>query len=120
MTDTASVTYLVTLDQTEWEIIESLITDVNERLDYLVRHPSARSVDERKEDIADSVRIDKLWQKLRHRVSTARQMFVLDEQDYQAYVDIVAFGHGLAGRNEVTHPLLTAKQQADRLTGLRA
>ena len=42
------------------------------------------------------------------------------EQDYQAYADIVAFGHGLAGRNEVTHPLLTAKQQADRLAGLRA
>lgn len=120
MNDTATVTYLVTLDQTEWEIIESLIADVTDRLDYLMRHPSSRSVDERKEDIADTVRIDKLWQKLRHRVSDARQMFVLDEQDYQAYVDVVAFGHGLAGRDEVTHPLLTAKQQADRLAGLRA
>ena len=53
-------------------------------------------------------------------VVSGRFLFVLDEQDYQAYVDIVAFGHGLAGRNEVTHPLLTAKQQADRLAGLRA
>jgi ATP:corrinoid adenosyltransferase len=118
MTDTATVTYLVTLDRTEWEIIDSLIADVTDRLDYLVRHPSARSIDERQEDIADSVRIDKLWQKLRHRASDARQMFVLDEQDYEAYLDIIAFGHGLAGRDLVTHPLLTAKQQAERLTRL--
>ncbi len=118
MTNTADVTYLITLDRTDWELLESLIADVNDRLDLLIRQPAERTVAERQEDIADSVRIDKLWQKLRHRASDARQVFALDAQDHQAYLDVLQFGHGLANKNEVLHPMLTAKQQADRITRL--
>ena len=60
MTNTADVTYLITLDRTDWELLESLIADVNDRLDLLIRQPAERTVAERQEDIADSVRIDKL------------------------------------------------------------
>ena len=111
----ASVTYLVTLDQTDWEMVETILNELTARLEQLVQSPAERSPDDRQQDIADINRVDRIRAKLSPRLSPAPTMYPLSEEEYGTYLDALQFGTKMVEQDLCRHPLLTATQQVERI-----
>lgn len=109
-----TVTHLVSLDRREWELVQTLIVELQERIKLYLEDPEA-TLEDRRVYLQASVLLDNVWAKLRNRASDARQLFALNEDEHETYDSVLRQATHFAHVDTDRHPLLTAIEQAERI-----
>jgi len=109
-----TITHLVSLDRREWELVQTLVVELQERIKLHLENPDA-TLEDRRVYLQASVLLDNVWTKLRNRASDARQMFALNEDEHETYETVLRQATHFAHVDTDRHPLLVAIEQAERI-----
>jgi len=110
-----TITHLVSLDRKEWELVQTLIVELQDRIKLYLDDPHS-SPEESRVHLQASVLLDNVWTKLRERASDARQLFVLDEAEHETFETVLRQATYFSHVDTARHPLLVAIEQAERIS----